>query len=278
MERLTTKESWDDRYKNTSAAAIKKKSSSSEGWRKYFQHYYQYLLWATFRRYLPQGEGLRVLEVGSAPGKFLVKLHEMFNYIPYGVEYSGLGVTKNKDLFRLNNLDPDKVIQADFFDSKFQDKYQGYFDIVISMGFIEHFTDAVPVVEKHLNVLKDGGYLVISIPNLNRQGFYGKWSSLFSKERLEIHNTDIMIKDNFKKLFDNEKLHTLSCGYFGTVHLGLIKGGGGLIQRVMVPVCRRLQMFLNPLLVFILREKGAESKFFSPLLLYIGRKKEMLSK
>jgi 2-polyprenyl-3-methyl-5-hydroxy-6-metoxy-1,4-benzoquinol methylase len=40
------------------------------------------------------------------------------------------------------------------------------FDVVLSGGFIEHFTDVAAIVQKHLQLLKPGGRLVVMIPNL----------------------------------------------------------------------------------------------------------------
>ena len=40
------------------------------------------------------------------------------------------------------------------------------FDVVMSRGFIEHFDEPSSVVDRHLDLLKPGGLLVVSIPNL----------------------------------------------------------------------------------------------------------------
>ena len=160
---------------------------------------------------MPKNEGAKALVVGSAPGDFLVRLCNTFRFTPYGVEYSEPGVIQNRKIFDLHGIEPNNVICADFFDETFHQKYKGYFDIVISRGFIEHFTDVEDVINKHLNILAQGGCLIVSIPNLNRRSFYGAWSSLFDKERLQIHNLDIMSKDAFTELFDRSDLSALFC-------------------------------------------------------------------
>lgn len=275
MERLTNKNLWDNLYnkQKNNSRIISKEQSFYKGSNRYFRNYYEFLLWnVALENYLPKGNHLKVLEVGSAPGEFLVKMHHRFSYIPYGVEYSEPGVAHNKATFESNSLNPDNVIHADFFDKLFQEKYTEFFDIVVSRGFIEHFTDIEGVLNNHLNLLKRGGYLVITIPNLHPSSFYGRWSSLFYKERLEIHNTDIMSINNFIKIFDREDLSDLFCGYFGTIHLGLLAANKSLFQRAAVSACCRFQGILNPFLNLLFQNKGFENPFWSPILLYIGKK------
>jgi len=277
MERLTDKERWDTLYET---GQVRPKDYAAEvnllrkGLGKYFCPYYDYFLWdVIFKKYLLKTERVKVLEVGSAPGDFLVRLNKTYGFIPYGVEYSEPGVIENRKVFSSHNINPDNVIHADFFDDKFHQNFRGYFDIVISRGFLEHFTDVEYVIEKHLNVLNRGGYLIVSIPNLNHHSFYGALSPLLHRERLKMHNLDIMTKEVFTRLFDRKDLSTLFCDYYGTLHLGMLSAGNKLMARLVVSACCRLQRLLNPILYFLLRDKGAESRYFSPMLLYIGLKR-----
>src|SRR4051812_41802194 len=55
--------------------------------------YDAYLLWrVVFPRYLPAScDGLSVVEIGSAPGDFLVQFASTYGATPYGVEYTRYG-------------------------------------------------------------------------------------------------------------------------------------------------------------------------------------------
>ena len=102
---------------------------------------------------------------------------------------------------------------ADFLSDEFQIKYKNYFDIVASFGLIEHFDDSKEVVNKHINLLKRGGYLLITIPN--KRGFFNFiLSYIFNKEGIKIHNLKIMEKKEFEKLFDESKLTKQYCNYW----------------------------------------------------------------
>ena len=106
-----------------------------------------------YPQFLPENKHAKALEIGSAPGHFLVKLYQTFGYTPFGVEYSNSGVEITRKIFVENQLPPENVIHADFFSEQFLKKYQGYFDIVISRGFIEHFLNVDEVIDKHIELL-----------------------------------------------------------------------------------------------------------------------------
>lgn len=129
--------------------------------------YGDHLLWDVhFRRHLPDLRGGKVIEVGSAPGTFIADFAEAFGATPYGVEYSDTGARANRAHFAARGVDPENLIHADFFSASFRDAYHERFDVVISRGFIEHFTNVDAVIDGHMRLLKPGGTLIVGIPNL----------------------------------------------------------------------------------------------------------------
>jgi ubiquinone/menaquinone biosynthesis C-methylase UbiE len=237
------------------------------------RYYSDYLLWdVILPRHLPKQKGLKVLEVGSSPGDNLVRLKETFDYIPYGVDYSEPGVKLNREIFTEHGIDPSNVIQADFFSPEFQNKYRECFNIVLSVGFIEHFTDVEDVIHRHINVLAKGGHLVVIIPNL--RGINHFLSDAFNKKVLTICNTKIMQKDEFRQLFGEEFLESKICKYYGTFDFGLFNTPEGSPLRFLLGFCKMWQAILNAVFPLLFRDKGAESSFFSPYLIFIGVKKK----
>ena len=60
--------------------------------------YDDYLLWdVLFPRHLPRMDGDRVVEIGSAPGKYIVEFSRRHGCVPHGVEYSEVGVEVSDD-------------------------------------------------------------------------------------------------------------------------------------------------------------------------------------
>jgi len=239
---------------------------------KFVRSYADYLLWdVIYKKFMPKIKGAKVLEVGSAPGNNLVRLSKRFGFIPYGVEYSESGVEINRKVFISNNINPDNVIQADFLSDDFQKQYNSYFDIVMSAGFIEHFEDVGDIIEKHINLLTEDGYLIVSIPNLRGANYVWQW--ILNRELLPMHNVDIMQKRKFSQIFDKVCLSTLFCDYYGTFNFGLFITKGNSPLRFVLTSCKILQLILNMVFRLLFRKGGAESRLFSPYLLFIGMKK-----
>jgi SAM-dependent methyltransferase len=281
--RLSAKSHWDSKYES--------KLSEHQGryfklpilpllrtaWgrklREYMRSYDDYLLWdVLYPEYMPKNRNAKVVEIGSAPGNYLVRLSRSFGLIPYGVEYSESGVELNRQKFISNHIDPDHVIHADFFSEKFHEQYAGYFDIVVSRGFIEHFANTEEVVEKHLNLLARGGYLFVTVPNY--RGINYILQSIFNREILALHRLNIMEKERFARLFDRNGLETLHCDYWGTFNFGLFYPKKGSLLRSLHRGCESLQLILNMVFRILFRDKEMKSKFSSPHLIFIGRKKD----
>ena len=285
MKRLTTKGYWDGLYTNTVPRQQGAKSSQPKrlwkrllvkllgGWtRDYTRSYLDYLLWdVLYRKYLPDQKGLKVLEIGSAPGLHLVRLMYEFGYVPYGVEYSAQGVELNRRVFADNGIDPENVIHADAFSEEFLSEYKEFFDIVISLGFIEHFTDVEKAVGIHLELLKPGGTLVVEIPNLS--GINRLLLRLANRELLNMHSLSIMNKAVFRRLFDIPGLSPLYCNYCGTFSFRLWTASEKSLLRFPVRFCKRLEPYIGVVQRLIFRDRGLECRLWSPLLIFVGRKR-----
>ncbi len=222
---------------------------------------------------LPPMKGARILEIGSAPGDVLVDFAMRLGVVPFGVEYAPEGVEVNRRVFKANGLDPDNVIHADLFDQEFQKRYRGAFDVVYSGGFIEHFSDPRDTIDKHLNLLADGGYLVIVIPNL--RGLNYALTSLFARHLIAIHNLNIMTLPEFRKLFDDPRLVPMTCRYYGGFSLDLFSDEAHpeLRGQKALRFVRYVQPVINLAFRRLFRNSGGDTAWTSPYLAYIGRKR-----
>jgi SAM-dependent methyltransferase len=162
------------------------------------------------------------------------------------------------------------VIYADFLSDEDHRQYKGAFDIVISRGFIEHFTDVRSIIEKHVNLLAEGGRLIISIPNLN--GLNYALGSLFHKDIIPLHNLTIMEKGEFTRLFDGQGMSPLLCGYYGTFNFGLFNAKKSSLSELALRLCMKAQLVLNVMLRLLFKGRSPEHSKFSPALIYIGVK------
>ena len=74
--------------------------------------------------------------------------------------------------------------------------------MVLSFGLIEHFNDTQAIIETHLQFLKPGGVLFITLPNF--KGVNGWVQRKFDKENYDKHNISSMdlqlLTDSCKQL------------------------------------------------------------------------------
>ena len=284
MDRLTEKNYWNSVYENEEVSFAahettqKVNKNGLKGWLKqylgeYWRDYAEYLEWdVIYDQYFPKQSGLKVIEVGSAPGTNLIRLHHTFGYEPFGVEYAEAGAQMNREVFCNNNIDPQNVIQADVFSPEFLSAYQGKFDLVISRGFIEHFTEMDKVIDAHLTLLKENGLLMVSIPRLRAVPWL--LFKFFNPTVIPLHNLAIMNKRPFQALFQRETLQELYCQYQGTLKVQVcselnLQGAKLKLLHLLMDA----QSLLYMLFRLVFGRRGFETYLFSPYLIYIGKKK-----
>ena len=204
MNRLTEKNYWNSVYEKEAGVFEQRppsqptNGSGLKAWLKgllgeYWRNYDEYLEWnVIYDKYFPKQAGLKIIELGSAPGLNLIRQHRTFGYEPFGVEYTDAGTQINRTVFRNNGIDPNNVIQADAFSEEFLTTYGEKFDLVISRGFIEHFTEMDKVIDAHLALLKENGLLMISIPRIRAVPWL--LFKFFNPTSIPLHNLAIMNK------------------------------------------------------------------------------------
>ncbi len=274
MKKLSEKNYWDSAYENITANNLKINLSFLGKFKSFIKHisrdYSYHVLSQLYLKYLPKDSNLKIIEIGCAPGRHLINFHKQFGYEPYGVEYSENGYSLARNNFLKEGLNPENIIKADFFDEEFQSKNQKKYDLVFSRGFIEHFDDVNKVVDNHMSLLGDRGYLIVSIPNIRGLNYYILKLSNYSS--LITHNFSIMDKDVFYELFENKGLDSLYCDYVGTFSFGLFN-----TNKKWKYYLWRISLVLQRPFDFIWRVifggYHIKNKYTSPYLFFIGRKK-----
>jgi phenylacetate-coenzyme A ligase PaaK-like adenylate-forming protein/2-polyprenyl-3-methyl-5-hydroxy-6-metoxy-1,4-benzoquinol methylase/glycosyltransferase involved in cell wall biosynthesis len=148
-------------------------------------------------KYLPENDKFSCVEIGAYPGANLCYLAKRFKYYPVAIEYSE-HCDHIEKLLRFNGIEKFKVLKQDFFEP-----VNMKFDVVTSFGFVEHFENYEEVIDRHVELLKPGGYLVMSCPYLDN--FQGKLRELvYTEEKLQqvlsSHNLRIMNLDEIKRV------------------------------------------------------------------------------
>jgi len=282
MERLTDEDHWDLKYDGNPSrqadprqpdgrVSLVRRILGPKLWALSLPYHHYLYFEKILARYFPPEPGLKIMELGSAPGKLLVQLSRLYRYEPYGIDYSPEGVELNRQVFTRNGIDPDRVIQGDFLLEELRNRYREEYDIVWSHSLLEHFADPGDVVTKHLDYLKPDGLLVVYIPNL--KGLNKLIFRFFDKSFADRHNLELMNRPAFLSCFSPEQLEILFCEYIGTFHLNMFDTAKDSKKRPILKAALQLQKFLNVGFRLLFRDRGWEHSWHSPGLLFVGRKK-----
>lgn len=139
------------------------------------------------------------IELGGFPGYYATYLKKYqkldTTLFDYYIHQELINQLLEKNGLKPGDID---IIEADLF------KYQPekLYDMVLSFGLIEHFNDTKAIIETHLQFLKPGGVLFITLPNF--KSVNGWVQRKFDKENYDKHNISSMdlqlLKDSCKQL------------------------------------------------------------------------------
>jgi SAM-dependent methyltransferase len=183
---------WDRNYQNLNFNFI-----PNDGYlRKWLEHYFS-------------NGNLTAFEVGCFPGGYLAIFGKL------GYELNGIDLTPrvNSDLpqwlasqgYRLG-----KFYQDDFLKFKTNKK----FDVVYSLGFLEHFTNWEEVVIKQAELVNPNGYLVVGVPNF-RGGLQRALHYLFDRDNYYKHYLPAMNYKKWRTILESQGFKIIFSGYIG---------------------------------------------------------------
>jgi len=205
-------------------------------------------LW--IEQFIPETENGRCIEIGCYPGRFLPVFGELgyeLNGIDYSPKISAVSEWLTEKSYRVGTF-----WQEDFLDFRINQK----FDVVVSLGFIEHFTNWEEVLEKHLSLVKKEGYLVLVVPNFIGwiQRFIHK---VFDKGAFDIHNITAMNVEKWVDILAPYNFETIQKGYFGGFDFWLDEKEHALLKKFFLYVLIKSKPLLKKIL-------SRDNKMYSP--------------
>ena len=170
-----------------------------------------------FDRYLHNlSKKASILEIGGAPGQYLGYLLQHYNLSGSAIDYSDSGcecMHKNFQMLGINVT----IYKNDILDDHL---VLPKFDIVYSLGVIEHFPNLGEIVKRHIEFLNPGGLLIIGVPNFIR--VYSPLLKKTAPKTIFMHNLDTLNLDNWKCFEDENLLEVKFKGYIGGFEPGYI--------------------------------------------------------
>jgi SAM-dependent methyltransferase len=212
---------------------------------------------AELARFLPRGG--TAFEVGCYPGKFLIWLSKELGYTVSGIDLTPR-VSALPAYMRSLGVDVGSVTHGDFFQLPLAPVY----DLVCSFGFIEHFTNFAEALARHVALVKPGGWLVVSCPNLRRGQFV--LHRALDAETLRRHFLPAMDFAAWRRAIEPAGMDVVHQAYTGTCQFWC--------DFAAVPKSRRwIAGKTTGAAAFIDRHVHAPNPWFSPYMLMVARKR-----
>lgn len=169
----------------------------------------------------------KLLEIGCGGSAFLPYFARKFGFQVYGIDYSEQGCELARKMCDANEVSS-KIICADIFDAPVE--IQEQFDVVVSFGVAEHFTDTADTLLRFAKFLRPGGLILTVIPNMN--GLNGMCQKFLSREVLDLH--EVIDIERLRKAHVDAGLAVLDCEYFMFINFGVINPGNtpSLLKRL----------------------------------------------
>ncbi len=166
-----------------------------------------YVIGEQIRRFFPKEHYNRTaVEIGCAPGKWMGFLSTELGYKVTGYEYIHSAALKTRENLELLGVQRDhyNVVETDFLKASLTENFDG----VLSFGFVEHFADVSKILDKHVDICKDGGTILIGIPVFRGLAYLVQYAiDMFLSDRdklLPNHNLTVMNKAYFRR-YSNER-------------------------------------------------------------------------
>lgn len=169
-----------------------------------------YLFHQQLKRVVSRGEVKTAMELGGFPGYYSIFLKKHLQLEATMLDYFvHRGILK--DLLTENELGTDavEVIETDLFNHTPEKQY----DLVLSCGLIEHFEDTKDIIARHVEFMKPGGKLFITLPNF--KSVNGWVQKTFDRSNYDKHNIDSMDPQLLAGIAKELGLKNVEASYLG---------------------------------------------------------------
>jgi len=214
--------------------------------------------------------GALLLEVGCGSSRWLPYFAKDFGFDVFGIDYSLSGCFNAKEMLAKAGQ-RGTVVCGDFFSPP--SSLHGKFDVVVSFGVAEHFTDTAGCIAAFTEFLRPSGLLLTSVPKL--AGLVGRLQRWLSPAIFGIHT--VLRREDLSAAHRKSGLEVLRCEYFLAANFGVCnmsKMTGGAFGREFKRRVVRLLARASVLAWEIEKRVGRfrPSRLFSPYVNCVARK------
>lgn len=214
-----------------------------------------------FNRVFQNNKIQSTCELGGFPGTFSIYLKKK-----YGVSGTLVDYVIHPDILtevlHTNGLCSTdlNVIEADIFNYN----PESQFDLVFSVGLIEHFDDTEKIISLHIPYLSDTGKLVIFLPNF--RGLNGWFQRRFDRDNYDKHNINSMHPEMLKTVCEKLGLKNVTASWYARFGLWLERENE---KPVYAKFLKKILWFCGKVIFKII---PVESRLFSPYIVVTADK------
>lgn len=156
-----------------------------------------------------------LVEVGCARSAVLPLFAKKLGFQVSGIDYSPNGCEQTRLILRREDVQGE-VFCCDIF--AIPDDLVERFDVVVTFGLIEHFSNTTEIVTALSRLIKPGGLVFTNVPNM--YGMTGFTQKILDKKVYDIHVP--LTAEVVRMAHEQAGLNTVSCDYFLSTHFGVV--------------------------------------------------------
>lgn len=168
-----------------------------------------------FAKYGLINQNKLLVEVGCARSAVLPLFAKKLGFQVSGIDYSPNGCEQTRFMLEREEVQGE-VYCCDIF--SIPDNLVEHFDVVVSFGLIEHFSDTTAIVAALSRLIKPGGLIFTNVPNMH--GMTGFVQRILDKKVYDIHVP--LTAEVVREAHEEAGLSIVSCDYFLSTHFGVI--------------------------------------------------------
>lgn len=211
--------------------------------------------------------GKRVVEIGGGGSAVLARLaldHPETDFVCLDYAEGGCDLIRRFAIDRgISNL---SAVKCDF---RYPPIDIRSFDLVYSLGVVEHFSNLTDVLSQLIKYTSEGGEMITLIPNMS--GFLGFLTKIMDRSVYEMH-----VPHNKYDFYDGHAAANLfieSCDYFGSSNFGVLSSCASRERRLNWIVYTSLSRISK--IGFLIEKRFGNfpaTQFLSPYILAVSRR------
>ena len=183
-----------------------------------------YMFDVLFQELVPKGD-LRLLEIGVGGSVWPAYFQQHFGHTSFGIDYSAEGCASANSNYSAVTGENLRIVHGDILHVPFCEES---FDVVYSLGVIEHFTNPLEVLNVAKRLLRPSGLLLTTIPN--KAGLAGNLEKRLNPTNHARHNP-LTAPDLFD-LYRDLGLEDITVRYAGPISiLGRLPESSNLVVK-----------------------------------------------